>query len=159
MIPSDQVQLGQTVPDFTLPSSTGANLSLRDYAGKKVVLYFYPKDMTPGCTQEACDFRDCHGDFEKYNAVVLGISPDHVKSHEKFITKHDLPFPLLADTEHEVAERFGVWQLKKMCGKEYYGVIRSTFLIDEEGKLAKEWCKVKVNGHTEEVLAAVRELG
>ncbi|WCR25184.1 thioredoxin-dependent thiol peroxidase [Paenibacillus thiaminolyticus] len=159
MTSSDQVQLGQAVPDFTLPSSTGDNISLRDYAGKKVVLYFYPKDMTPGCTQEACDFRDYHGDFEKYNAVVLGISPDTVKSHEKFIEKHGLPFPLLADTEHAVANLFGVWQLKKMYGKEYYGIVRSTFLIDGEGKLAKEWRKVKVKGHTEEVLEAVRELG
>lgn len=158
MTQSTQVELGQVIPDFTLLASTGQDVKLSDYRGKKVVIYFYPKDMTPGCTQESCDFRDYHGDFEKYGAVVLGISPDLIKSHTKFIEKHSLPFTLLSDTEHEVADLFGVWQLKKMYGREYYGIVRSTFLIDEEGKLIKEWRSVKVKGHTNEVLEAVREL-
>lgn len=158
MTQSTQVELGQAVPDFTLPASTGQDVKLSDYRGKKVVIYFYPKDMTPGCTQESCDFRDYHGDFDKHGAVVLGISPDPIKSHTKFIEKHSLPFTLLSDTEHEAAELFGVWQLKKMYGREYYGIVRSTFLIDEAGKLVKEWRSVKVKGHTEEVLEAVREL-
>ena len=158
MTQSTQVELGQVIPDFTLPASTGQDVKLSDYRGKKVVIYFYPKDMTPGCTQESCDFRDYHGDFEKHGVVVLGISPDPIKSHTKFIEKHSLPFMLLSDTEHEVADLFGVWQLKKMYGREYYGIVRSTFLIDEEGKLIKEWRSVKVKGHTNEVLEAVREL-
>ncbi|EPY06794.1 alkyl hydroperoxide reductase/ Thiol specific antioxidant/ Mal allergen [Paenibacillus alvei TS-15] len=158
MTQSTQVELGQVIPDFTLPASTGQDVKLCDYRGKKVVIYFYPKDMTPGCTQESCDFRDYHGDFEKHGVVVLGISPDPIKSHTKFIEKHSLPFTLLSDTEHEVADLFGVWQLKKMYGREYYGIVRSTFLIDEEGKLIKEWRSVKVKGHTNEVLEAVREL-
>ena len=153
---TEALRIGQAVPNFTLPGSNGQNISLADYRGKKVVIYFYPKDMTPGCTQESCDFRDYHGDFEKYNAVVLGISPDPLKSHAKFIEKHQLPFPLLSDEDHQVAELFGVWQLKKNFGKEYMGIVRSTFLIDEEGKLAQEWRSVKVKGHTEEVLAAVK---
>ncbi|EPY14801.1 peroxiredoxin Q/BCP [Paenibacillus sp. cl6col] len=158
MTQSTQVELGQVIPDFTLPASTGQDVKLSDYRGKKVVIYFYPKDMTPGCTQESCDFRDYHGDFEKHGVVVLGISPDPIKSHTKFIEKHSLPFTLLSDMEHEVADLFGVWQLKKMYGREYYGIVRSTFLIDEEGKLIKEWRSVKVKGHTNEVLEAVREL-
>ncbi|NMM52965.1 thioredoxin-dependent thiol peroxidase [Paenibacillus aquistagni] len=156
MAMTQQIEIGQAVPDFTLPGSNGKQVSLSQYRGQKVVIYFYPKDMTPGCTQEACDFRDYHGDFAKYNAVVLGISPDDLKRHGKFVEKHELPFTLLSDTEHEVAELFGVWQLKKMYGREYYGIVRSTFLIDENGLLAKEWRSVKVKGHTEEVLAAVK---
>ncbi len=159
MTQSVQVQVGQAVPDFTLPASGGQDVRLSDCRGKKVVIYFYPKDMTPGCTQESCDFRDYHGDFATHNAVVLGISPDDLKSHAKFIEKHSLPFTLLSDTEHKVADLFGVWQLKKMYGREYYGIVRSTFLIDEEGKLAKEWRNVKVKEHTTEVLEAVRTLG
>lgn len=153
---TEALHIGQAVPNFTLPASNGQDVSLADYRGKKVVIYFYPKDMTPGCTQESCDFRDYHGDFEKYNTVVLGISPDPLKSHAKFIEKHQLPFTLLSDENHQAAELFGVWQLKKNFGKEYMGIVRSTFLIDEEGKLVQEWRSVKVKGHTEEVLAAVR---
>ncbi|UHA71814.1 thioredoxin-dependent thiol peroxidase [Paenibacillus sp. 481] len=156
---SHTVQIGQPVPDFKLPSSNGGETALHDLRGRKVVIYFYPKDNTPGCTQESCDFRDYHGDFEKYGATVIGISPDDLKSHAKFITKHSLPFELLADTEQKVSELFGVWQLKKLYGKEYFGVVRSTFLIDEQGQLAREWRSVKVAGHTDEVLTAVRELG
>lgn len=154
-----KVQIGQTVPDFTLPGSNGKDVSLSDFRGKKVVLYFYPKDMTPGCTTESCDFRDYHSGFEELNAVVLGISPDDLTSHDKFIEKHNLPFVLLADEEQKVSELFGVWKLKKMYGKEFMGIERSTFLIDEEGKLANQWRKVKVDGHVQEVLEAVRELG
>lgn len=153
-----QVQVGQAVPDFTLPASTGKDVSLSNYKGKKVVIYFYPKDMTPGCTTESCDFRDYHGDYLKLNTEVIGISPDDLKSHDKFIAKHDLPFVLLSDEEKKVCELFDVWKLKKNFGKEYMGVERSTFLIDEEGKLAKEWRKVRVKGHVEEVLEAIKEI-
>jgi peroxiredoxin Q/BCP len=122
------------------------------------VLYFYPKDNTPGCTTESCDFRDFNGQFEQLNTVVLGISPDDLKSHDKFIKKFDLPFLLLADTEQVVSNQFGVWTLKKMYGKEYYGVERSTFLINAQGEIVKEWRKVKVEGHVQEVLEAVKGL-
>ena len=150
------IEVGQPVPDFTLPGSNGQDVSLSDFRGKKVVIYFYPKDMTPGCTTQSCDFRDFHGDFGKYNTEVIGISPDDLKSHDKFINKHQLPFLLLADVEHEVAEQFGVWKPKKMFGKEFMGIERSTFLVDETGNLVKEWRKVKVSGHVEEVLDAVK---
>lgn len=150
-----ELQVGQPVPEFTLEASGGQEISLSDYRGKKVVLYFYPKDSTPGCTQEACDFRDSAAAYEQKGAVVLGISPDPVKSHDKFAQKYELSFPLLSDPDHAVAEAFGVWQLKKMYGKEYEGIVRSTFLIDEEGLLIKAWSKVKVKGHTEEVFAAL----
>ena len=151
------VQTGQTVPDFTLPASNGKNVSLGDFRGKKVVLYFYPKDMTPGCTAESCDFRDYNGEFAKLNTVVIGISPDDLASHSKFIEKHQLPFLLLSDTDHQVCDMFGVWKEKSTFGNKHMGVERSTFLIDEEGKLIREWRKVKVDGHVEEVLAAVKE--
>ncbi|MFC4777973.1 thioredoxin-dependent thiol peroxidase [Paenibacillus sp. GCM10023252] len=149
-----KLEIGQEVPDFTLPASNGGEVSLSDYRGKKVVLYFYPKDNTPTCTTESCDFRDAHPSFEGVNAVVLGISPDDIKSHGKFIAKHELPFLLLSDTEQKICELFGVWQLKKLYGREYMGVVRSTFLIDEEGKLAAEWRGVKVKGHIQQVLEA-----
>lgn len=149
--------VGQAAPDFTLQASSSETISLHDYRGKNVVLYFYPKDMTPGCTTEACDFRDFHDDFAKLNTVVLGISPDDVKSHDKFTAKHELPFPLLADTDHRVAESYGVWVLKKMYGREYMGIERSTFLIDAQGNIAHAWPKVKVKGHVQEVLATIKE--
>lgn len=152
------VEIGQPVPDFSLPASSGKPFQLSDLKGKKVVIYFYPKDMTPGCTTESCDFRDFHGDFAKFNTEVIGISADSLESHDKFIQKHSLPFVLLSDEEHKVSEMFGVWQLKKMFGKEFYGIVRSTFLIDEEGKLVKEWRKVKVDGHVEDVLEAVKSM-
>lgn len=154
-----QIEVGQTVPDFTLPASNGGQVSLSDYCGKKVVIYFYPKDNTPTCTQESCDFRDYNGQFAKYNTEVLGISPDKIQSHLKFIDKHDLPFLLLSDIDHKVCEQFGVWQLKKLYGKEYMGVVRSTFLVNEEGKLMQAWRGVKVKGHTEAVLEAVKVKG
>lgn len=150
-----EIEIGEHVPDFTLPASNGKNVSLSDLRGRKVVLYFYPKNMTPGCTDEACSFRDSHARLEQAGAVVIGISPDPLKSHAKFIEKHSLPFLLLSDEEHTVSTLFGVWQLKKMYGREYMGIVRSTFLIDEEGRLVKEWRKVKVKGHVEEVLEAL----
>ncbi|MFD2615140.1 thioredoxin-dependent thiol peroxidase [Paenibacillus gansuensis] len=152
------IQIGQPVPDFTLPSSTGQTISLSDYRGKQIVIYFYPKDNTPACTQESCDFRDYNGQFAQLDTVVLGISPDDLKSHGKFAAKFELPFPLLSDTELKVCELFGVWQLKKLYGKEYMGVVRSTFLIDKEGNLAKEWRNLRVKNHVQEVIEAVKEL-
>ncbi|WNS41644.1 thioredoxin-dependent thiol peroxidase [Paenibacillus sp. MMS20-IR301] len=141
------VKLGQEVPDFTLPSSTGEAISLSQYRGRKVLLYFYPKNMTPACTQEACDFRDIHDTITVHGAVLLGVSTDSLASHGKFAAKHELPFPLLSDEEHVVSELFGVWQLKKLYGKEFMGIVRSTFLIDEDGILSAEWRKVRVKGH------------
>ncbi|MCR8643036.1 thioredoxin-dependent thiol peroxidase [Paenibacillus sp. N1-5-1-14] len=149
-----ELEIGQVVPDFTLPASTGSNITLSDYRGKKVIIYFYPKDSTPACTQEACDFRDQTKLFADHNAVVLGISPDLMKSHDRFAAKHELSFPLLSDPEHQVAELFGVWKLKKLYGREYMGIERSTFLIDEEGKLTQAWRKVRVKGHVDQVLQA-----
>ncbi|RTR26146.1 thioredoxin-dependent thiol peroxidase [Robertmurraya yapensis] len=151
------IEKGQLAPDFELPASDGKLVKLSDYLGKNVVLYFYPKDMTPGCTTEACDFRDQHKSFEELDAVVLGVSPDPVARHEKFIEKYGLPFTLLADVDHAVAEQYGVWKLKKNFGKEYMGVERSTFIIDKEGKVAGVWEKVKVSGHVEEALQFIKE--
>jgi peroxiredoxin Q/BCP len=152
-----QLEVGQKVPDFTLPSSSGELVSLQQYLGKKLIIYFYPADLTPSCTQESCDFRDANGAFDALNATVLGISPNDLKSHHKFIAKYDLPFELLSDPDHKASELFGVWQLKKLYGKEYMGVVRSTFLIDEQGILVKEWRKVKVKNHVTEVLQAAEE--
>jgi peroxiredoxin Q/BCP len=153
-----EIQIGQLVGDFSLLASSGETVCLSSYRGKKVVIYFYPKDMTPGCTTESCDFRDYNGEFTSLNTEVIGISPDDLKSHGKFINKYELPFLLLSDTEHTVSEQFGVWKLKKMYGKEYMGVERSTFLIDEEGRLVQEWRSVKVDGHVAAVLDAVKAL-
>lgn len=133
-------------------------MALSDFRGRKVVIYFYPKNMTPACTQEACDFRDRSGQLEKEGAVVLGISGDPVKSHDRFKEKQNLPFPLLSDEDHEVCRMFGVWQLKKLYGREYEGIVRSTFLIDENGTLVKEWRGVRVKGHADQVLEAVRSM-
>lgn len=145
-------------PNFTLNNQNGQPVSLHDFLGKSVVLYFYPKDMTPGCTTQACNFRDDSAQYGEYDAVILGVSADDEARHTKFIEKHALPFTLLADTTHEVCEQYGVWVLKKMFGKEYYGIERSTFLIDKEGNIVKEWRKVKVKNHSDEVLTALREL-
>lgn len=152
------VRIGEKAPDFRVRDHRGETVSLSDFKGKHVVLYFYPKDMTPGCTTEACDFRDQHEQFEQLNAVIIGVSPDPVERHVKFIEKHGLPFILLADDQHEVAELYEVWKLKKNFGKEYMGIERSTFLIDKEGTLVKEWRKVKVKGHVEEALEYVQSL-
>jgi peroxiredoxin Q/BCP len=130
-------------------------VSLSQLAGKNVVLYFYPKDDTPGCTVEACNFRDEHSALEKAGAVVLGVSPDTTKSHQKFATKFSLPFPLLADTEHKVADAYGVWGEKSLYGRKFLGITRATFLIDPQGKVKHVWPKVKVTGHVSEVLSVL----
>ena len=151
-----KVEEGKAAPDFALQASTGKTVKLSDYRGKWVVLYFYPKDDTPGCTREACSFRDSHKKIESQNAVVLGCSPDDLKSHDKFITKYDLPFVLLADGDHKVAGAYDVWKQKNMYGKQVMGIERSTFLIDPEGKLHKSWRKVKVEAHVDEILDELR---
>lgn len=151
---------GQQAPLFSLLNEKGETVSLADFKGKKtVILYFYPKDMTPGCTTEACDFRDHHQDFSDLDAVILGVSPDDEARHVKFIEKHGLPFSLLVDIDHEVAEAYGVWKLKKMYGREYMGIERSTFLINKEGIVEKEWHKVRVKNHIEEVLNSLHSKG
>ncbi|WP_029271064.1 thioredoxin-dependent thiol peroxidase [Virgibacillus alimentarius] len=150
------VEVGSPAPDFTLSNQSGEEISLSDFKGKNVVLYFYPKDMTPGCTTEACDFRDQHKNFQDVDAVILGVSPDPIDRHQKFIDKHDLPFHLLADEDHKIAEAYNVWKLKKNFGKEYYGIERSTFIIDKEGKIQKEYRKVRVKGHVEEALSFIQ---
>ncbi|MFO1443149.1 thioredoxin-dependent thiol peroxidase [Bacillus sp. Bva_UNVM-123] len=151
------VEIGELAPDFALEASNGETIRLSDYRGKNIVLYFYPKDMTPGCTTQACDFRDHYESFSELNAVILGVSPDPLGKHEKFIEKHGLPFVLLADEEHAAAKAYDVWKLKKNFGKEYMGIERSTFIIDKDGKIVKEWRKVKVKGHVEESLQFIKE--
>lgn len=152
------VKTGGKISNFTCPATGNQNISLSDFKGKNVVLYFYPKDSTPGCTTEGQDFRDQIKDFEKANTVVLGVSRDSLKRHENFKAKHSFPFDLLSDEDESLCKQFDVIRLKKLYGKEYMGIDRSTFLIDREGKLAKEWRSVKVKGHVEEVLAAARSL-
>lgn len=150
---------GLQAPDFTLKNENGEKVSLTDFSGKKyVLLYFYPKDETPGCTTEACDFRDAHESFTNLNAAILGVSPDGEKAHAKFIEKHGLPFSLLIDENHAVSEAYGVWVMKNMFGKEYMGIERSSFLIDPTGTVVKEWRKVKVKGHVEEALHTLRDI-
>lgn len=151
------LETGQKAPDFTLKDTNGDAITLSKYEGKNVVLYFYPKDMTPGCTTEACDFRDQNDLFKEINTVVFGVSPDSVESHQKFTDKHELPFQLLADPDHEVSEKYGVWQLKKNFGKEYMGIQRTTYVINQNGNVAKVWPKVKVDGHVDDVLAFVKD--
>ena len=149
---------GRKVPDFTLPATGGKPFKLSAAKGRKLVVYFYPKDSTSGCTQEGIDFRDLHAQFRKAGADILGISPDSLASHEKFKAKYEFPFELLADTEKQVCTLFDVIKEKSMYGKKYMGVERSTFLLDAKGVLRREWRKVKVPGHAEEVLAAAAEL-
>ncbi|MGK9477856.1 thioredoxin-dependent thiol peroxidase [Melioribacter sp. OK-6-Me] len=153
------IEEGKKAPAFTLPDQNGKKISLKDFNGKKVVLYFYPKDNTSGCTKEACDFRDAFPDFQKIDAVVIGISPDSVESHRKFADKYKLPFILLSDEKKEVLEKYGVWKEKSLYGKKYMGVERTTVIIDENGKIIKIFPKVKVNGHSEEVLKAIQDYG
>lgn len=143
--------------DFTLPNAQGEMISLSDFRGKKVIVYFYPKDSTPGCTTEACDFRDASEAFAAKNTVILGISADSQKRHQNFISKYELPFELLSDVDHTVCEQYGVWQLKKNYGKEYYGIVRSTFLINESGELIQEWRSVKVKDHVAEALSFLEQ--
>ena len=149
---------GSPAPDFTLPTATGTEISLSSLKGKPVVVYFYPKDDTSGCTKEAIGFSCLKPDFDAIGATVIGISPDDAKSHDKFKTKHELSVVLAADEERRAIEAFGVWVEKSMYGRAYMGVDRSTFLIDRDGKVAKAWRKVKVPGHAEEVLAAAKAL-
>lgn len=145
------VEVGQKAPEFCLPSHEGKEVCLKDFRSKWVVLYFYPKDNTSGCTNEALQFTELKGKFEALGAAILGISPDSVESHKKFREKHALTIELLSDKEHGVLESYGVWQRKKMYGREFYGVVRSTFLIDPEGRVAEKWENVKVKGHAEAV--------
>lgn len=146
------LKIGDKAPDFKLKADSGETLSLKDYKGKKVVLYFYPKDMTSGCTAEACDFRDSIKKFEKKHTVVIGVSPDDSKSHVKFKEKYDLPFTLLSDESKKMLEDYGVWQEKSMYGRKYMGVVRTTFVIDEKGKIENIFNKVNVAGHANAVL-------
>ncbi len=153
------VQVGDKAPDFTLIDQDGNKVSLNDFKGKNIVLYFYPKDNTSGCTKEACNFRDEFPKFGKLNAVIIGISPDSVESHRKFIDKYKLPFTLLSDESKTTLEKYGVWKEKSMYGRKYMGVERSTFTIDKTGKIRKIFRKVKVADHNKEVLEALMEIG
>jgi peroxiredoxin Q/BCP len=150
------LKAGDNAPGFALPSDDGGTIALEDLRGRKVVLYFYPKDDTSGCTKEACGFRDSWAEVQRLGAIVLGVSPDGVGSHERFKRKYALPFPLLADERHAVADAYGVWTEKSMYGRKYMGIARSTFVIDEQGRIAKVFEKVKPEGHAAEVLAALR---
>lgn len=152
------IDIGSKAPDFTLPSTGGRDITLSDYKGQIVVLYFYPRDDTPGCTKQACSFSDNFNALKKLNVAVIGISKDSVKSHEKFKEKYGLNFDLASDTEKTVIDAFGSWVEKSMYGKKYMGINRDTFLIDEQGIIRHIWRKVKVEGHTEEVLAEIKNL-
>jgi len=152
------LKIGDNAPELTLPNQDDVEISLRDLAGKWIVLYFYPKDNTPGCTTEACDFTATLPQFDTLGAVVLGVSPDSTASHQKFIAKQKLDITLLSDSTTQIAQHYGVWQLKKFCGKEYMGIVRSTFLIDPEGKIAQIWSNVKVKDHASEVKKALEAL-
>ena len=145
-------------PSFCLPDEEGKEVCIEDYRGKYLILYFYPKDNTSGCTREAKDFSQHIEEFEKLNACVVGISPDSIESHRKFKEKHDLKVKLLSDESKDVLKKYGVWQLKKMYGRTYYGVVRSTFLISPEGEIIHEWRKVKVDGHVDDVLKKLKEV-
>lgn len=150
------IKEGMKAPDFKLKNQDGENISLKDYKGRSVVLYFYPKDNTSGCTKEACNFRDEFPKFKNLDAVILGVSPDSIASHKKFAQKYDLPFTLLSDEEKKVLGEYGVWKEKSMYGKKYMGVERTTVIIDVNGKIKKIFPKVKVDGHNDEVLEALK---
>ncbi|MEM6811042.1 MAG: thioredoxin-dependent thiol peroxidase [Pseudomonadota bacterium] len=152
-----ELNIGDKAPQFTLPTDGEGQVSLKDYKGEKLVIYFYPKDDTPGCTKESCSFNDHLKQFEKIGANIIGISKCSVKKHDKFKEKYGLNFPLASDEESDVCEKFGVWVEKSMYGKKYMGIERSTFIIDEKGKIEHMWRKVKVPGHVEEVLSALSE--
>jgi thioredoxin-dependent peroxiredoxin len=155
---NDWIEEETKAPDFTLQADDGTKIKLSAFRGNPVVLYFYPKDDTPGCTKEACSFRDLHRDLQKLGAKVLGVSPDDAASHAKFRDKFSLNFPLLVDAGHKVAEKYGAWREKNMYGKKSMGIQRSTFLIDANGQVAKVWKAVKVDGHDAQVIAALKEL-
>ncbi len=147
--------IGDTAPEFAAATDGGGSIRLSDLRGTKVILYFYPKDRTPGCTIEACAFRDAGEEFKARNAVILGVSADSVRSHDRFKSKHRLSFPLISDPDHSIAEAYGAWREKKMFGRTYMGIVRSTFVIDEEGRIKAAFDKVKVRGHIRQVLAAL----
>jgi thioredoxin-dependent peroxiredoxin len=153
-----QLKIGDPAPDFTLPKNGGGALSLSDYRGKKVVIFFYPQDNTPTCTLEAIDFSRRAAEFEKVGAVVIGISPDGIKSHDRFCAKHDLTTPLAADEEHKAIGAYGVWREKTTFGRTYMGVVRSTFLVDRNGRIAGIWDNVRLKGHVQAVLDAAKAL-
>lgn len=155
---ADWIDVGAKAPDFTLISDSGERIKLSDLASSPVVLYFYPKDDTPGCTRQACAFRDLHSKMEQAGAVVLGVSPDDRDSHVKFRDKYSLNFPLLVDADHKVAEKYGAWREKNLYGKKSMGIQRSTYLIDAAGKVAKVWKRVQVEGHDAQVLEAIQAL-
>ena len=155
---ADWIEPGEKAPDFTLPADDGTKIKLSALRGKPVVLYFYPRDDTPGCTREACSFRDRSQELAKLGAAVLGVSPDDLPSHVKFRDKYQLNFPLLADTQHKVAEKYGAWREKVRFGKKSMGIQRSTFLIDADGVIRGIWKSVNVDGHDEQVIKALREL-
>jgi peroxiredoxin Q/BCP len=152
------VDIGDKAPEFSALTDGGATVSIKDLKGKKIVLYFYPKDMTPGCTTEACGFRDALPDFSKVNAEIIGVSKDSVKRHDKFKEKYELPFTLAADEDGKMCEAYGVWQEKKNYGRTYMGIVRSTFLIDEKGKIAAVWRNLRVKGHVDKVLEEAQKL-
>ena len=152
------VNIGDKAPEFSASTDGGGTVSLKDLIDKKIVLYFYPKDMTPGCTAESCGFRDALPDFSKVNAEIIGVSKDSVKRHDKFKEKYELPFMLAADEDGKMCEAYGVWQEKKNYGKTYMGIVRSTFLIDEKGKIAAVWRNLRVKGHVEKVLEEAQKL-
>lgn len=151
-------EIGKKAPDFTAATDGGGKIKLSDHRGKNVILYFYPKDDTPGCTKEACGFRDAKPNFSKAKAVVLGVSKDSVARHDKFRDKYDLNFPLLSDEDGEICEKYGTWIEKSLYGRKYMGIDRATFLIDAKGVVRNVWRKVKVPGHVDEVLAALKAL-
>lgn len=152
------VEVGKKAPAFTLPADDGEKISLSNLKGKKIVLYFYPKDDTSGCTKEACDFQDNLKSIRRKDAVVLGVSADSIQSHQKFRKKYDLTFPLLSDESREVIEAYGVWKEKSMYGRKFMGIERTTFVIDSEGKISRIFSKVKVQGHVDEVIHALDEI-
>ncbi len=149
------LKVGDIAPNFSLPSSTGKNISLNDLIGKKIVLYFYPKDDTPGCTKEACSFRDKISQFQKKNVIIYGVSADSIESHKKFIQKYSLPFPLLSDENKDMLKTYGVWKEKSFMGKKYLGIERTTVIIDENGIIKNIFDNVKVEKHIEEILTAL----
>jgi len=153
-----KLEIGDSVPDFTLPADDGSNVTPADFRGRKLVIYFYPKDNTPGCTKEAIGFTELMQAFAEADTEILGISKDSIQKHRNFRSKHDLAIRLASDAESDVCERFGVWQEKRLYGRSFMGIVRATFLVDRDGRLARLWPKVKVKGHAEEVLAAAREL-
>jgi len=152
------LEVGTKAPDFTLPDQKGTEHKLSDYKGKWIILYFYPKDMTPGCTQEACNFRDEFSEFKKLNTVILGVSKDNISRHQKFAEKYELPFTLLSDEKGTVCEDYGIWQEKSMYGKKFMGIVRATYIINPDGEIAKVYPKVKVKDHDAELLEDLKSL-